>query len=73
MLTKQDKTPTRDRPLSKRERAGIQAVLNKDWPTLTEAFIRSGFFGTPIMYRDDEQSAWRVGSREQLTCELQGK
>lgn len=46
--------------------------MNKDWPTLTEAFIRTGFFGTPIMYRDDEQTPWREGDREQLTRELQG-
>jgi len=50
---------------------GIQAVLNKDWPTLTEAFIRTGFFGTPIMYRENEQSPWGVGDREKLTKELE--
>ena len=34
--------------------SGIQAVLNKDWPRLTDAFVATGFFGTPIMYRPDQ-------------------
>ena len=32
--------------------AGIQAVLNKDYETLVEAFIKTGFVGTPIQWRE---------------------
>ena len=28
---------------------GIQAVMNRDWPSLTQAFIRTGFVQTPIL------------------------
>lgn len=49
---------------------GIQAVLNKDWPSLTEAFFQTGFFGNPLMYRPDPQSPWVQGDREHLTKEL---
>ena len=50
--------------------SGIQAVLNKDWPALTEAFIATGFFGTPIMYRPTQLDPWRPGTKEAVTEEL---
>jgi len=49
---------------------GIQAVLNKDWPALTEAFVATGFFGVPLMYRKDPQSPWVPGDKEEVTKEL---
>ena len=32
---------------------GIQAVINSDWPGLTQAFIRTGFVETPIKWRPE--------------------
>ena len=50
--------------------SGIQAVLNKDWPGLTDAFFATGFFGTPLMYRKDPESPWVPGDRAEATKEL---
>jgi len=50
--------------------SGIQAVLNKDWPGLTDAFFATGFFGDPLMHRETPQSPWGPGDRAKATEEL---
>lgn len=49
---------------------GIQAVLNRDWKGLTDAFFATGFFGDPLMYRVTPQSPWGPGERAKATEEL---
>jgi hypothetical protein len=45
-------------------------VWEQDWPALTDAFVATGFFGTPIMYRETTSSPWVGGSKEEVTKEL---
>ena len=55
---------------------GIQAVINSDWPGLTQAFIRTGFVETPIKWRPEAgapfvvQEEWEENLTEKLTAEL---
>jgi hypothetical protein len=48
----------------------VRSVCSQDWPALTDAFVATGFFGTPIMYRETTSSPWVGGSKEEVTKEL---
>ena len=50
---------------------GIMCVLNKDWRGLVDAFIATGFVGTPIEYRAQQNLPFSEGSPEDMALELQ--
>lgn len=52
---------------------GIQAVLNKDWSALMDAFQKTGFFGDPILYRPNKRAPWVAADREVVVAELAAK
>ena len=40
--------------------SGIQCVLSKDYRGLVDAFVATGFIGTPIEWRKEEADPWQV-------------
>ena len=39
--------------------SGIQCVLSKDYEGLVQAFIKTGFVGTPLEWREQESDPWQ--------------
>jgi len=52
---------------------GIQAVLNKDWRALMDAFQKTGFFGDPILFRPNKKAPWVAADREVVIAQLAAK
>ena len=52
---------------------GIQAVLNKDWRSLMDAFQKTGFFGDPILYRPNKKAPWVAADKRVVIRELAAK
>ena len=40
--------------------SGIQCVLSKDYEGLVQAFIKTGFVGTPLEWRAQEEDPWQL-------------
>ena len=54
-------------PIQEAFASGIQCVLAKDYGGLVQAFVASGFVGSPIEWRAQEADPWQLTHPEVCT------